>query len=513
MGKKVKDEISSNEKTRSKLASDTKVLREEIKDALKNQQQIQSLIFQVDANAHRVISLLNVAQDQLYLGKNPRRALVYLNDAAEIIETSREHIDSADLESGVAERMIPIVGELNTSVQSLKADCFLALGDTGELKEVAKALVCPEGKICKNYEAHFYAGLVSLDEMTHTDDETKIRELRDQAADQFRRSLQGASDRQQRHPSLIFLAGLEVIRGDYRAAKIAAEQFHESSDEPSDNVFLPSRIRTLGELASAWGAIAEFIRGDEPTLPEALTCSGSDASITPFEAELLESLFRHVIAERDVLIGGEGDDTAADMLGNYCASTIAFLRSTCGEESHCTDCGSDDGGCAPTEEEPKSVMDQLRETYELHPVESVGDVSNDASYGRIVGDRLLMSFRRMAPHQEEETYTVNVPIYETVAVSAPVPKAEGEAGEAETVEYTVTRQTCRPEQRTRTIKVWSWEIADEFFDLKRKDSLPRRCYINIAPDAPTVAPAGDAPPAPADPGPIDAAPAAKAPAA
>lgn len=385
----------------------------------------QQLAISTDADAHRILSLLHLAQDHLALRRDPRRANYYANMAMKVYDRAKRAI----VTQGAANKNLlliePVLEGLATSIWRVQAECLLQLGDGHALSQVAEQIMAAKcdglTKDCDLRTGHYYQGVAALQQLDGTmarlappdlaaldeANQRDINSLQEQAIGAFTNSIsigrapdESLSFTNDGSIDMLFLAGCLVDTGQYAQANEILDEFLRANyaSEIDRQVRLPSQIRAQIAIAQAFQQVAKFVLGTTDDL-EPFTCELDAGAIGAAEGAIIEGILDRLIRGRTGHSNARSrvaSSPAADadtVLGLFGVDVIASLRRACqhqpaaGRSVVCESCAP--GGSNSQEE---AIRDDLRAKYRLAERSGLPAYSKDSSLGRVIGDFRYMKF-------------------------------------------------------------------------------------------------------------------------
>lgn len=410
-------------------------------------------------DAQRILSLVSMGREQVFLKRNPTRALLYA-DAATNIYNKRmvqdlqpppsDDSDVGDAIAGVV-RTTPgsVLKAVYPAVWNLRMECLLQTSHYPKLLEEADNVIASatngcvrNTKHCTLRPAFYYRALAQVDLMSRfhegVNSDRQNRDIRDSAFNELVTQIiddleSGVGEQADQSIGTIYLALMFMSDGQYSASRKVLGKL--PTDDDNFTIHSTDEQKATVKLAATIKDLLDFIENKDLSL-DSLGCRLDASALTPWDGYLLERLVGEVIKKRYWHIAGgrikqdaaaneahKADlDDLTNQLGVFCVDWSVSLRSACKGETHAdsqsVSCRG--GGCGGSTNNvpPDAARNQLRaELMAEHGLgERAGGIvfSRDRSLGRIYRRYLWMKLTGSATIKrlvtEERTKTIFVTV-------------------------------------------------------------------------------------------------------
>lgn len=342
-----------------------------------------------------ILGLISQARDELYVAKDPRAAIKYL-EQADRVEALAKKASPDSLEIGT------VLSRLRPAVLMLKSEAHLRLTNYFEANALANELIgvyCATGE-CEFVDGYYYRGLSALHmaSMEAASPEARTGLLRSCVED-LTKSLGTESMGSFRN---VYLASALFELGQFEKSLSHLDQFLNAfPSDTNSRARLSSTIRAQIELATFWKRMAEFSRKNYDALT-LFHCNIPPGAITESDGVLFERLLIRIIENRNSIIT---ENTArADQLGLFGAIAMSSITRACGSAKQ--EVGSTCCGAAPDPAGYAAVEVEVLERYGLIDAVLLPPKSNDKSLGVTGPEGLEMIRAVLVSQQRTKTITM-----------------------------------------------------------------------------------------------------------
>lgn len=251
--------------------------------------------------AHRVLSIVSMGREQVFLKHNPSRALIFADAAKNVFESFVQ--DSQNI--GTLDSVRPVIW-------NLRFECLLQTLEWDRLRSESTSVIAEhpdscitDPKFCILKPAYYYRSLTGINQLAQVkkgihknilkseDFEKRYTDLLSQTIDDLQKGTGAEADDS---VCSLFSSLLFVARGEYGKARTALSQLLEK--DPAINYREFAETESNRKLASEIHNLILYMIGELDAFP-IQGCSGERSTITRWNAGLMEDLLSAIIQNRE----------------------------------------------------------------------------------------------------------------------------------------------------------------------------------------------------------------------